>query len=297
MEEFGTKKLLGLISGIWLILLLVFVDGVMVLVLIQTEVSILTFILGLLLLLSLGLFGLLFYWLYGLVMSSYQFDRNALIITWGATAHVVPMGSVTGVLVGSQTEGIKRFRGGIWLGHMTGYGEIKGIGPTLFFATGLLGKQIVITTPALAYALSPADAEAFLEAFRQRLKMGPTQEVEQISYRPEFFDWSFWNDRLGLSLLGAATLILILLFGYICLRYPSLQELQPLHFNAAGEPDRWGGRAQVFTLPFIGLLALVANGGLGILLYQREPPFSYLLWSGTVGVQILVWGATLGLLR
>lgn len=297
MEEFGTKKLLGIASGVWLILLLMTVDGVMIFAMAQMGISILTFILALLLLVSLGGLGLLFYWLYGLIMSGYRFDRNALIINWGATAHIVPMGSVTGVLTGSQAEGIRKFRGGIWPGHLVGYGQIKGIGPTLFFATGRLGKQVIITTPALAYALSPADAENFLQGFRKRLSLGPTQAVEQISYRPEFFDWSFWSDRLGLTLLSVAIVTLIALFGYICWRYPSLQDLQPLHFNASGEPDRWGTRAQVFTLPFIGLLALVANGGLGILLYQRERPFSYLLWSGTVGVQILVWGATLGLLR
>ena len=81
------------------------------------------------------------------------------------------------------------------------------------------------------------------------------------------------------------------------MRYASLADLQPLHFNAAGQPDRWGTRVQVFTLPFIGLLALIANGGLGFLLYERERTASYLLWSGAIVVQVLVWGAILGILR
>jgi len=76
-----------------------------------------------------------------------------------------------------------------------------------------------------------------------------------------------------------------------------LADLQPLHFDSAGQPDRWGTRAQVFTLPFIGMLALIANGGLGFLLYERQRPAAYLLWSGAIGVQMLVWGATIGILR
>jgi hypothetical protein len=210
---------------------------------------------------------------------------------------IVPMESVTAVLSGDQIGGVTRFRGPWWPGMRVGYGELEEIGPTVFFATGSLKKQVVLTTPVMAYALSPSDSVAFLEAVRLRLRMGPTQNVEQVSQQPTIFTWSLWSDHLGLALLTSALFLLVMLFGYISLRYPSLAELQPLHFDVLGQPDRWGTRAQVFTLPFIGLLALIANGGLGLLLYERERPAAYLLWSGAIGVQVLVWGAALGILR
>ena len=224
-------------------------------------------------------------------------DRNALVIRWGATTQVVPLESVDAVLSDDQLETITDFRGIIWPGLRVGYGEIEDVGSTLFFATGSLRKQVVLDTPALAYAISPADRVAFLEVLRHRLNMGPTQTVEQASQQPAFMTWRFWGDRLGFALLVCAVVLLLALFGYMALRYPSLEELQPLHFDTAGLPDRWGTRVQVFTLPFIGLLALIANGGLGFLLYERERSAAYLLWSGAIGVQLLVWGATLGILR
>lgn len=297
METFKPNRWLGLASGGVLVLLVLSLDGVMVWGILQLGISLSGFILLLLIVLSLFLLVLLCYWLYGLLWSGYHLDRNALVIRWGATTQVVPMESVTAVLSGEQATHIHRFRGPLWPGLRVGFGEVEEVGPTLFFATGSLSKQVIVTTPALAYALSPADPTAFIATLRQRLSMGPTQSVEQMSQQPAVLTWSFWNDRLGIALVASALLLLLGIFGYIWMRYPSLADLQPLHFDATGQPDRWGTRAQVFTLPFIGMLALITNGGLGFLLYDRERPASYLLWSGAIAVQVLVWGATLGILR
>jgi hypothetical protein len=297
MEVFKPDRWLGLTSGFALTVLVLAADGLMVWAIAQTGISLIGFLLLLLVFGSLFLLLLLLYWLYGLLRSSFHIDRNALVIRWGAISQVVPMESVTAVLSGDQIQEITHFRGPRWPGLRVGFGELDDVGPTLFFTTGSPGKSVVLTTPALAYALSPSDASSFLEAVRLRLSMGPTQSVEQASQQPAIFTWSFWSDRLGVALLVSALMLLVMLFGFLALRYSGLEEFQPLHFDAAGEPDRWGTRSQVFTLPFIGLLALIANGGLGFLFYERERPAAYLLWSGAIGVQLLVWGAALGILR
>jgi hypothetical protein len=297
MEEFKPDRWLGFASGLALVSLLVTLDGLMILAVDRFGISPVGFVLILLVFSSLLLLALLIYWLYGLLWSSFRLDRNALVIRWGATTQVVPMESVDAVLTGDQVGDVVYFRGSRWPGLRVGYGELEEIGPTLFFATGSLSKQVILTTPALAYALSPADAEAFVKAVRLRLSMGPTQSVEQASKQPAVLTWGFWGDRLGMTLLVSGVMLLVMLFGYIAFRYPSLEEMVPLHFDAAGQPDRWGNQAQIFTLPFIGLLALIANGGLGFLLYDREPPAAYVLWSGALAVQLLVWGATLGILQ
>lgn len=297
MESFQPNRWLGLASGLALVLLVLIVDGVIIWGMAQQGISLVTFLLSLVLLGSLLVIALLGYWLYGLIVSEFLLDRNAFIIRWGAVTQVVPMETVTGVLPGSKVSRITHFRGARWPGLRVGYGEIEGVGSTLFFTTGSLSRQIIFTTPALAYAFSPSDIEIFLKAVRQRLAMGPSQDVEHVSRQPAFLTWRLWSDRLALGLLLGAGVLLLALFGYISLRYPSLTELLPLHFDAAGLPDRWGTRAQIFTLPFIGLLTLIANSGLGFLLYQRERLASYLLWSGAVGVELLVWGATIGILN
>jgi len=282
--------------GIGLMVTIVLVDGGLIWLAVTRPLSIGTFIIGLAVLVSLGLLGLIGYWLYGLARSGYFLDRNALVIHWGPTEQTIPTGQIKRVLTGDEVEGRIHFYGGMWPGHCVGYGEVPGAGPVLFYATVPPQYQIYIVTPGLTYGISPANPEAFLEALHRRLQMGPTQIVEQSSRRPGFLNWPIWRDRLGLALLAAGFLALLALIGYLCLRSPALPRLVPLHFDAAGNPDRLGSRGQVFIVPLIGLLALLLNGVLGGLAYRRERVASYLLWGGAVLIQVLVWTAAIGIL-
>ncbi|MCK4316067.1 MAG: PH domain-containing protein, partial [Anaerolineae bacterium] len=251
---------------------------------------------GLAVLVSPGLLGLIGYWLYGLARSGYSLDRNALIIHWGPTEQTIPTGQIERVLMGDEVEGHIQFYGGMWPGHCVGYGEVPGAGPALFYATVPPRRQIYVVTPGLTYGISPADRDGFLEALHKRLQMGPTQVVEQSSRRPGFLDWSIWQNRAGMTLLAVGLLAVLALIGLLCFQFPALPRLVPLHFDAAGNPDRLGLRGQIFVLPLIGLLVLLLNGALGWLVYRRERVAAYLLWGGAVLVQVLVWTAAIGIL-
>ncbi len=296
MTEWETDARRGLVVGTSLIVTIILVDVGLIWLAATRPLSIETFVIGLAVLVSLGLMGLVGYWLYGLARSGYFLDRNALVIRWGPTEQTVPTGRIERVLKGAEIEGRIRFRGGMWPGHCVGYGEVPGVGPALFYATVPPRHQIYIVTPGLTYGISPANREGFLESLRTRLEMGPTQIVEQSSRRLTFLNWPIWGDRVGLLLLTAGVLAVLALIGYLCFQFPMLPRLVPLHFDAVGKPDRLGPRSQIFVLPLIGLLALLFNGVLGWLAYRHERMASYLLWGGAVLVQVLVWTAAIGIL-
>lgn len=254
-----------------------------------------TFIVGVSVLFGLLLVGLIAYWVYGLAGGSYLLDRNALIIQWGPSKQVIPTNDIERVFTGDEIEGDIRFYGGGWPGHWVGYGEIADVGETLFYATQPPRKQIFVTTPGLVYGISPADREAFLESLQTRVQMGPTQAMEPSSTRPPILEWPIWRDGLGLALLGVGGLAFAGLVGFLCFRFQGLPFLIPLHFGASGSPDRLGPRGEIFLVPLIGLLTWLTNGVLGSLLYRRERVASYLLWGGSILVQLLVWTAALGL--
>lgn len=56
-------------------------------------------------------------------------------------------------------------------------------------------------------------------------------------------------------LFDLANLALLVLTGvFVCQSYPRLPARIPMHFNMAGEPDRWGGRGGfigLFVMPFV----------------------------------------------
>jgi hypothetical protein len=297
MTEWRTDAQRGMIVGIGLIVTIIMVDVGLISLAAIRPLSVGTFIIGLAVLFSLGLLALIGYWLHGLARSAYLLDRNALVIKWGLTEQIIPTTQIERVLVGEEIEGHIQFYGGIWPSHCVGYGEIPDAGSALFYATVPPRNQIYIVTPGLTYGISPADREGFLESLQQRLQMGPTQLVEQSSKRPGFLDWSIWQDLLGLGLLALGLVALLALVGLLCFKFPALPRLVPLHFDAAGNPDRLGPRTQVFIIPLIGLLALLINGVLGGLAYRRERVASYLLWGGSVLIHLLVWTAAIGILR
>ncbi|WP_166805776.1 DUF1648 domain-containing protein [Jeotgalibacillus sp. R-1-5s-1] len=62
------------------------------------------------------------------------------------------------------------------------------------------------------------------------------------------------KQSLGEKLFSAVSLACLLLaVGYLMLSWQELPEQVPLHFNALGEADRFGGKASVVILPILGL--------------------------------------------
>lgn len=291
--ELGTRVTLGIIA--WLVVF----DALLIWIAAQLPISFLTFLIALIVLASGPIFALLWYWLFGLRHSKYTLDRNALTIDWGPTQHVVPMAAIERVVPGAGLDGRIRFRGAYWPGLWVGRGQVEGLGPAFFYATtAARAEALFVATPGAVYVISPAEPAKFLEAFEQRKAMGPTQEVKLASRRMEWLDWPLWSDKLARSLVGLASLSLVLLFGFLTWRFQALPGSIPLHFNLAGVPDRMGDRVQVFILPLIGLATLLANGGLGGWVYQRRDAFSaYLLWGGALLVQVMLWVAAVGIVR
>ena len=297
MIEWRIDARQGLGFGITLMLVIIVADVVVVWLAASRPISIGTFVIGLSVLLSLALLVLLGYWLSGLARSVILLDRNALVVRWGSMEQIIPTKAIERVVLGSEVEGRIQFRGGMWPGHCIGYGEVPGIGSCLFFGTVPPREQILIATPGIAYGVSPSDYDGFLKSLRERREMGATQVVEQSSRRPGFLSWSIWQDRLGLALLAVSCAALLALLALLCFRFLSLPRMVPLHFDAAGNVDRLGTRAQLFVVPLIGLLTLLLNGVLGLLFYRREQVASYLLWGGSILIQLLVWTATVGILE
>jgi Bacterial PH domain/Domain of unknown function (DUF1648) len=290
-HKLGTYVTLGIIG--WLIIF----DVLLIWIGTQLPVTGLTFIIGLIVLVSLPVYAILWYWLMGLRTSKYTLDRNVLTITWGPIQQVIPMDVIGRIVPGTEIAGPIHTIGAYWPGLWVGHGQVKGLGLALFYATTVSrAEALCVVTPGLIYVISPAEQAKFLEAFNQRKAMGPTQEVEQTSRRPEFFDWPLWSDRLAQGLVGLAALALVLLFGFLAWRFQALPDSVPLHYSSAGLPDRLGSRAQLFILPFIGLLTLVANSSLGGIAYHRKERFgAYLLWAGALLVQVMLWIATVGI--
>lgn len=102
---------------------------------------------------------------------------------------------------------------------------------------------------------------------------------------------SLRKDTLAMVLVVLPILLMVALFLWLGATYNNLPDLLPLHFDAQGNPDRIEDREDIFVLPIIGLITNLVNVGGGLLLRQRfNNTFApYLLWSGALLVQVLIW--------
>jgi hypothetical protein len=292
--KFGIGVPLGLLFSV----LVVALDGWLLNRLIDSEIraqeiGFFSFVVGLIILLSVPLLAVLVYQTASCLTLRYHVDRNGVLVRWSGIEQVIPIRDVQRVLIGSNLAGSTvRRRGLHWPGHERGEGLVPGIGRTRFLATRPLAAQLLLITPGLAFAISPDDPDLFLKAFDARRELGPNRLVEREIRRADWYTWPLWSDRMARLLVGTAMVVNLGLFGYISTRFPGLDTQLPLHFNNQGMADRIGTKGELFALPIIGLIILGTNLMVGLFLYKRERAGSYLLWGASVVAQALFWLAT-----
>ena len=275
----------GIWVGVGIILLLILVDVGLVWRVIDGPTNGWTFVCALLSLLSVPTIVVVSYRIYDLSRLRYEFDRNQVAIVTAGTRQIIPMSSVERVIDGQQAEGKTRVHTLVWPGCFMGQGHIVGVGLTLFYGVAPPREQVIVTTPTVAYGISVDDKDDFMEVFAACQQIGPSIEVHQESKQSLYVQWRIWHDRLAQGVLLAGIVLNLALFGLLLFRYPRLPNLLPLHYDITGAVDRISPRGDVFTLPIIGLITLLANDILGVLLYRRERVMSYMAWSGAALVQ------------
>lgn len=257
------------------------------------QIDLLTFLMGLMVLVSVPLLLVLLYQTVSWSTLRYHLDRNGVTVRWFGAEQVVPIRNIQRIVQGRDLgDTVVRRRGLHWPGHERGMGFVPGIGRTHFLATRPLSEQLLLITPGCAYGISPNDPEGFLSGFQARREMGPNRLLEQEIHRDRWLTWSLWSDETAWALISVALVVNLGLFGYLCVRFPGLDFQLPLHFNSLGRPDRIGTKMELFALPIIGLIILGTNVVLGLALYRRERAGSYLLWGAAAAVQALFWLAT-----
>lgn len=101
-----------------------------------------------------------------------------------------------------------------------------------------------------------------------------------------------WRDGIVCLLLFAALAGNLAMFAYVSDRYAWLPPFLPLHYSAAGEVDRLGTPNEVFMIPAIGAVLVIANVIIGAVFHRRERGAAILLAAACVFAQILLFVAT-----
>ncbi len=287
MVEFNTNWRPAVTVGIVSILALLIGIGIALGLAMRLPVTLVTHMLITISLIMSSVILWLAYNMYSLSKITYLLDRNAFIIHWGFTREVVPMGDVQRVIAAADIMADLKFSGMALPNWWIGEGYHPALGSVRFCSNASMKRQLIIVTPDMSYAISPADVDGFVEAFRMRFEMGPTQSVQAAHLAPAITRWAFWGDGVAHTLIITAIVLNALLFAVGFARYPVLHGQLVLHFDTSGIPDRFGPPDQVFAPAIIAFQLFVVNLLIALGVYSRgEKLAAYLAWGGSVIVQL-----------
>jgi hypothetical protein len=295
MLEWKPRRFLGIGIGIGVIVVLVLVDGLILRALTSLPISFTSFVMALMLALSVLLVALIGYLVYGLLTLKYTMGRDGVFLLWSRREETIPLAAIEAVVrLAEEGNGISRPRFCL-PGHCIGRGRDDRGREVLFYSTGRRADELLITTALHSYVISPDNPTGFLSAVRARRQLGPTRSLEQARRAGGLADLPIWRDWTALGLAAVAIVANACLFGYISFRYPSLPEIVPL-LSESGQVRLLGAKEELFELPVLGLVVLLGNTVLGFALHRWERPVTYALAAVALLVQIIAWWAAINVI-
>ncbi len=105
------------------------------------------------------------------------------------------------------------------------------------------------------------------------------------------------RDRFSLAVAGIGVLTTVAMVGYIMIQYDDIPPSLTLHWNVDGLPGRVGEPREIWILPVIAGLVLIANVGLAWSIAQFDRFAARLLVSSTLLVHLVTWLALIMLLN
>lgn len=251
-------------------------------------------LLGLELLLLLG--GAVAYRVIGAFTLAYGVDRNGLYIFWLGNRAVVPLQRIEGI-EGGVTASLGPRAALQSIGYYHGRVRLPEGRLVHRFSTQPLSRSLVVHTSEDSYAISPQDADAFVQELEQRRRLGAIQQLSQGVEVGRTFFYAFWDDRVVRRALLFTLLLNLALLGWLMTIYPALPALLDMRTDQIGEAAIFRPRHQVLFLPLAGAVVALLNIGLGLSLYGREPAGARLLQVASIVTQILFAVAALTIVR
>lgn len=235
---------------------------------------------------SLPLLGYLLFRTWTLFTLSYGVDRDGITVEWGAMRQVIPMQSVKRIVRGGLPS-LSRPKWYEWPGPYVRHTHAFGLPNIQMLCTRPLEECLLLDTGETVFALSPRDADAFLEALQSHYRLGPLVRLSLERVRSSFWRRLFGEDRVGPILLGSGLGGVLLLFGLLMVQFPNLPDALAFHYNSEGLPDVVREKHALFLLPVIALMTWLINGLWGLwMAFHEQRTGAYMLWSGTLIVQV-----------
>jgi len=294
---FVAKPALARWAGVAAVIWIVLIDVLMVVWALRRPIDLLQFLLFLVMVGSIPVLIHLIYRTWAAFSLEYWVDRNAITLRWAHFQQVIPTQSVREIAHGTMLYGDERSSLRRWPMPFLALASQPTADSVNLCATLPPAECVMLKTDAGIYALSPADADGFVEALQERYRLGATQIVAPVRVRRTWLANTLGDDPQGVWLLVIGLIGVLLLFAVLTISFPNLPDVLAVRYNSQGLPEEIREKIALFRLLVIGLLAWSVNAVGGVWFSaQRQRIGAHMLWGGAIVVQVFLLLALISLI-
>ncbi len=216
---------------------------------------------------------------FSLLRADYVLDRDSLAIYWGLRVEDIPLTDIEWIRPATDLTSALQTPSFSLPGALLGIRRHVDVGPVEFIAAQTK-DLLIIATPKRVYAISPANANAFLNTFRRSTELGSLLPADAVSQYPSFMLARAWENSSVRFLWLMGILLNLGLIAWVTFLVPALTTV-PLGFDAAGLPLEPVPSVQLILLPVLSAVLFSAGLMAGLFLYRDADnrPLAVLLWA------------------
>ncbi len=232
----------------------------------------------------------LLYHAYALWGASYTLERDGIRLQWGLRTEDIPMDTVQWVRAEAALREHLPVPVWHWPGAVLGRKYLRDSTPVEFLAARP-HNLLLIATPGRMYAISPAHADEFLQAFQTLAELGTISPVAARSVYPAFLLARLGRDRRGLALLLGGLLLSLGLLVWVAMSV-RLRDTITWQAPTIQAPEAVPA-VRLLLLPVLNAVFFSTDALLGLFFYRRNETrvASYLLWGVSLLTAVLFLGA------
>jgi hypothetical protein len=193
----------------------------------------------------------------GVLRLRYRFTSDALLVDWTGPSEAIRYHEIDGIYAGQRVGQLRRIQGVSYPGYYAGLVRSRALGPLRVFATAREADALsVIVVGDRTFVLTPSDPPAFRRELIRRIEASQSSAHQPV---PAAVARRRLPDPL-IAACAAVSLVLIgAVLGGIVTHFQALPDMIPLRPEALGRPGQLSPRAEIYSIPLFGAIALLVN--------------------------------------
>jgi len=234
---------------------------------------------------------------YALIRSHYEVQRDGIRLKWGFREVDLPITEIRFVELAEDLVFPLEYPPRQLPGAVIGIKQQDQLG-TVEFLASQKNDLVMIGTPERVFVISPENAKAFVRTYRKMTELGSLSPIPAYSASPSFLLLDIWRNPLLRVLLVLTVILSLALFGLVAWAVPTLSDIS-LGFNQLGEPLPSVSPGQLFLLPALNIIFVIASYVVSLLYFRqkRGQQMVSILWSNNVLTALIFLAAVLFILR